>query len=1113
VTITGTNFGATQGNGGVTFNGTIATVSSWSNTSITAIVPAAATTGNVVVTAAGGVASNGVSFTIAGPFIISISPDFARVGASITISGNNFGSTQGTLTFNGTAAAPTSWNNTQIVAPVPSGATTGPVVVTQALASNSVTFTVDPSPSITSISPTNGPANTSVTVSGAGFGIPQGTSTIQFNGTTATPFSWSDGTIIVSVPVGATTGQVVVSSGGINSNGVTFTVTGAPSISSLSVTSGAPGTAITISGQNFGAIQGSSVVRFNGLPAAVTSWSGGSIGVTVPNGVTTGPVTVTVSGQTSNGVTFTVLTTGTLSGTVSNSAGGAAISGASVQALQNGTIKASATTNSNGSYSIANLAAGNYDVQASASGFGTALTNSVAITAGQTATANFSLSSPGTISGTVTQSDGVTAIAGANVQYFVGSAAGSRTTTNSAGSYSLTGLNAGPYTVEAGANGYVTQSQTATVSAGNTSIANFSLQALGAKPIQYVYDELGRLISVSDSAGDTVTYNYDAVGNILSISRQNSSRLAIISFTPRSGTSGTAVTIYGTGFSTTASQDSVSFNGISATVTSATATQLSVTVPSTATTGPITVTTASGTVSSSTNFSVVTASGTPTITSFSPNMGTAGTAVAITGTNFDIAANDEVIFNTTYGGVSSATASQVNTSVTVKAGSGRITVATPAGTATSTQDFYIPFGTHVVGDIGYAGRIAFGGAQSISLTSGKIALLLFDGTAGQGASLQLSGSTCSSCKIYLYSPNQSQLTSSDWSTTTFIGSTPLPVSGTYTIGLDAGTGAGSITVGVTADVTGSITPGTPLNVTTTAAGQDGRYTFKGRAGQQVSVNVTNSSYQCAAISILRPDGTTLGSNFFCGASGFLDSLTLPLPGTYTVLLNPALGGTGSATLLLSIFNDVTGTITPGISLNTTISYPGQDARYTFSGTAGQQASVVTANSTNPSCVTLAILKPDGTALGSSPNCGASGFLDSLTLPTTGSYTVLFDPSGPGTGSATLLLSIFNDVTGTIAIGTPLTATTSYPGQNARYTFSGTAGQSVSLQITNSTYPGCVALRFSILNPDGSTLTSSFTCSTSGSISSHTLGTTGTYTVLIDPQGPGTGSTTVALNSP
>src|SRR6266851_2976315 len=130
VTVTGTNFGATQGTSTVTFNGTPATPTSWSATAIVVPVPAGATTGNVVVTL-GGVASNGVVFTVIAPMITRVSPSFGPVGASVMISGTNFGATQGTstVTFVGptgnlATATPTSWSDTSIVVPVPAGATT-----------------------------------------------------------------------------------------------------------------------------------------------------------------------------------------------------------------------------------------------------------------------------------------------------------------------------------------------------------------------------------------------------------------------------------------------------------------------------------------------------------------------------------------------------------------------------------------------------------------------------------------------------------------------------------------------------------------------------------------------------------------------------------------------------------------------------------------------------------------------------------------------------------------------------------------------------------------------------------------------------------------------------
>jgi hypothetical protein len=83
VTITGTNFGATQGGSTVTFNGTTAAVTSWSATSIGVTVPSGATTGNVVVTV-GGKASSGVAFTVTVPPNISVAISPKRGGLAIT---------------------------------------------------------------------------------------------------------------------------------------------------------------------------------------------------------------------------------------------------------------------------------------------------------------------------------------------------------------------------------------------------------------------------------------------------------------------------------------------------------------------------------------------------------------------------------------------------------------------------------------------------------------------------------------------------------------------------------------------------------------------------------------------------------------------------------------------------------------------------------------------------------------------------------------------------------------------------------------------------------------------------------------------------------------------
>lgn len=64
VTITGTNLGSTQGTSVVKFNGTTATCSSWSATSLTCTVPSSTTTGKITVTTDNGTATSSNDFTI-----------------------------------------------------------------------------------------------------------------------------------------------------------------------------------------------------------------------------------------------------------------------------------------------------------------------------------------------------------------------------------------------------------------------------------------------------------------------------------------------------------------------------------------------------------------------------------------------------------------------------------------------------------------------------------------------------------------------------------------------------------------------------------------------------------------------------------------------------------------------------------------------------------------------------------------------------------------------------------------------------------------------------------------------------------------------------------------
>jgi hypothetical protein len=105
----------------------------------------------------------------------------------------------------------------------------------------------------------------------------------------------------------------------------------------------------------------------------------------------------------------------------------------------------------------------------------------------------------------------------------------------------------------------------------------------------------------------------------------------ITSFSPDNGGVGTAVTINGTNFG---GATSVGFGGASTTqfTVANNSKKITVNVPSGAATGPITVTTPGGTATSATNFTIVNQA--PTISSFTPTSGNAGTQVQITGDNF-----------------------------------------------------------------------------------------------------------------------------------------------------------------------------------------------------------------------------------------------------------------------------------------------------------------------------------------------------------------------------------------------------------------------------------------------------------------------------------------------
>jgi len=260
------------------------------------------------------------------PAISSIAPINGLTGSAVTISGSNFGAAQGSgvVSFADINAAVTSWGDTSIKCIVPTvSAKTYPVTVRTADGvSNAVNFTVIIStlPSISAIKPSFGYTKQEIAIEGQNFGALNGKCRVVFSripntsvGTNAHIVSWGDTLIKCLVPNWSLiSAQLpckvrVVNRHGTSKN-VDFTVI-RPFITTLSVSSGKPGTTVTIIGVNFGAKQGSSIVRLGNAVATISpnGWSDTAITCVVP-AVPKGKhlFAAIVAGDTSNLKEFTV---------------------------------------------------------------------------------------------------------------------------------------------------------------------------------------------------------------------------------------------------------------------------------------------------------------------------------------------------------------------------------------------------------------------------------------------------------------------------------------------------------------------------------------------------------------------------------------------------------------------------------------------------------------------------------------------------------------------------------------------------------------------------------------------------------------------------------------
>ena len=296
VTIDGSGFGDVTD---VRFGGVSATPTQVSVNRVTAVVPPGAEEGTItVVTPAGSDASTG-SFQVI-PALTGFSPTSGPEGATVTLTGTSLGLVTA-VDFNGTEASFTA--GSPITATVPAGATTGPIHVHTLDGSSLASagdFTV--TPTVGSLEPTSAHAGDTVTVHGTTLG---GATAVTIGGVDAAFTAVDPGTLSVTVPAAAVSGQVAVTTpGGVATSAGTLTVL--PRVTGFDPATGPVGTTVTIAGSGLGGATG---VSFGNTAATTfTPLSANSVTAVVPAGAASGAITVTTpAGSDTSAGSFTVV--------------------------------------------------------------------------------------------------------------------------------------------------------------------------------------------------------------------------------------------------------------------------------------------------------------------------------------------------------------------------------------------------------------------------------------------------------------------------------------------------------------------------------------------------------------------------------------------------------------------------------------------------------------------------------------------------------------------------------------------------------------------------------------------------------------------------------------
>jgi gliding motility-associated-like protein len=158
-----------------------------------------------------------------------------------------------------------------------------------------------------------------------------------------------------------------------------------PTITSFTPTSGPEGITVTITGTNFDPLSSGNTVTFNGVASVVTSATPTSIITTVPVGATTGPIAVTVGGNTATSATNFMVTAAPVITVVQQPADSTVCQGSVVSP----TATATGTTNITYRWQFSATATGTFTDIADGGGYSNAATSTLSINTTATFGAGF----------------------------------------------------------------------------------------------------------------------------------------------------------------------------------------------------------------------------------------------------------------------------------------------------------------------------------------------------------------------------------------------------------------------------------------------------------------------------------------------------------------------------------------------------------------------------------------------------------------------------------------------------------------------------------------------------------------------------------------------------